>query len=116
MELKTYGVTWQVDQEAISPVDAAIEVAKSYFQERIAQGQPGTACIFYVVSPYGERTTVALDSVINQMDATQLRQVFESEHPVHDLHSWQEEVRFNDTILGYWEWVQHKLEQASHEA
>lgn len=116
MELKNYGVTWQVDQEALTPVGAAIEVAKGYFQDRIAHGHPGTACIFYIEAPDGEKTTVALDSVMSQLDPVQLRQVFETEHPVHTLDNWRAEVQFQDTILGYWEWVQHKLEQASHEA
>lgn len=114
--MQEYNVTWEVTQEGLGPIDAAIQVAKTYFQERIAQGHPGTACIFYVIAPDGERTTVALDSVMSQLDATQLRDVFETEHPAHDMDHWRNDVAFQDTILGYWEWVQHKLEQASHEA
>lgn len=114
--METYDVTWVTTVEAESPVDAALEVAKTYFQERIAHGHPGTACIFYVEDADGDKTTVALDTVMSQLDPVQLRQVFETEHPVHTLDNWRAEVQFQDTILGYWEYVQHKLEQASHEA
>lgn len=114
--MQDYNVTWEVTQEGLGPVDAVIQVAKDYFQERIAQGQPGTACVFYVEGPDGTKTEVALDSVMSQLDATQLRDMFETEHPVHTMDNWRAEVQFQDTILGYWEYVQHKLEQASHEA
>lgn len=76
--MQEYNVAWEVTQDAESPVDAAINVAKSYFQERIAQGQPGTACIFLVTEVGGAQTEVALDSVISQLDPQQLRQVFET--------------------------------------
>lgn len=114
--MNEYNVTWEVTQEGLGPIDAAIQAAKIYFQERIAHGHPGTACIFYVEAPDGTKTEVALDSVMSQLDATQLRQVFETEHPAHDMDQWRDDVACQDTILGYWEWVQHQLEQERNEA
>ena len=32
--------------------------------------------------------------------------------PKHHLSDWQEEVANGDTRLGYWEWVQHREEEA----
>ena len=114
--METYEVSWEITAEAETPLEAAFDVAKNYFQDRIAQGQPGSACAFHVVDADGNKTTVVLDNAILELDPVQLRQVFETEHPAHDMDQWRNDVAFQDTILGYWEWVQHKLEQASHEA
>lgn len=32
------------------------------------------------------------------------------EHPDHPMREWQGQVAMNDTRLGYWEWVQHRLQ------
>ena len=33
------------------------------------------------------------------------------EHPRYEKWEWKAEVSNDDTILGYWEWVQHRLEE-----
>jgi len=32
------------------------------------------------------------------------------EHPEHSLEDWRYEVANDDTRLGYWEWVAHRIE------
>lgn len=46
--MNSYRVTWEVDVEAESPEDAARQVAKTYFQDRIANGEVDTSCVFDV--------------------------------------------------------------------
>ena len=44
--LKTHRVTWHIDVEAADALEAVRKVACENFQARIAQGRPGTACVF----------------------------------------------------------------------
>ena len=44
--LKTHRVTWYIDVEAADALEAVRKVASENFQARIAQGRPGTACVF----------------------------------------------------------------------
>ena len=44
--LKTHRVTWYTDVEAADALEAVRKVACENFQARIAQGRPGTACVF----------------------------------------------------------------------
>ena len=44
--LKTHRVTWYIDVEAADALEAVRKVACDNFQARIAQGRPGTACVF----------------------------------------------------------------------
>ena len=44
--LKTHRVTWHIDVEAADALEAVRKVACENFQPRIAQGRPGTACVF----------------------------------------------------------------------
>lgn len=46
--MKSYVVTWAVNVEAAAPEAAAKLVAAAYFQDRIAAGEPDTACVFLV--------------------------------------------------------------------
>ena len=41
-----------------------------------------------------------------------LEQLYAPEHPEHTRGDWIEEVAANNTIIGYWEWLLHKLEEA----
>ena len=43
---KTHRVTWYTDVEAADALEAVRKVACDNFQPRIAQGRPGTACVF----------------------------------------------------------------------
>ena len=44
--MPTFKLTWTIDAEGTDALDAASRVATDYFQTRIAQGRPGTACVF----------------------------------------------------------------------
>ncbi len=44
--LKTHRVTWYTDVEAADALEAVRKVACENFLPRIAQGRPGTACVF----------------------------------------------------------------------
>ena len=44
--MPTFKLTWTIDAEGTDALDAARRVATDYFQARIAQGRPGTACVF----------------------------------------------------------------------
>ena len=46
--MKQFLVTWTVDVEAAAPEAAAKLAAETYFQDRIAAGEPDTACVFAV--------------------------------------------------------------------
>lgn len=46
--MKTYRVTWEVDVEAETPQEAAKLAAQTYFQDRIANGEAETSCVFEV--------------------------------------------------------------------
>jgi hypothetical protein len=64
MEEKTMGpyiVTWTMYSENPGDhKDAALEVAERYFQERIAAGEPDTACTFVVTNSKGESRQIDL--------------------------------------------------------
>ena len=34
-----------------------------------------------------------------------------STHPDYSIDDWQLEVADKDTVLGYWDWAQHKWEE-----
>ena len=36
-------------------------------------------------------------------------------HPDHPTHDWRQEVANNETRLGYWEWVEGKLNDRAKE-
>lgn len=50
------------------------------------------------------------------LDETQLRIAFGDEHPDFPRDDWRYEVGNNDTVLGYWEWVEHQVESAADDA
>lgn len=102
---KEYTVVWTVDEWASSPEAAALKVAKTYFQDRIARGENGSACLFTV-----DGDEISLDYVIPEMTPKQLAEVFgHCEHPSHTREQWREGVADGDTLSGYWEWVKHRL-------
>lgn len=46
--------------------------------------------------------------------ADQLREKYSlqgDEHPQHSKQDWRSEVAFGDTLRGYWEWVEAKIEE-----
>lgn len=50
------------------------------------------------------------------LDEAQLRIAFGDEHPDFPRDDWRYEVGNNDTVLGYWEWVEHQVESAADDA
>lgn len=44
--LKTHRVTWYIDVEAADALEAVRKAASENFQTRLAEGLPGTACVF----------------------------------------------------------------------
>lgn len=58
---RTLKVTWSVDIEIEgSHAEAAQEAANRFFQERIAAGEPDTACVFTVTGEDGVEVVVDL--------------------------------------------------------
>jgi hypothetical protein len=55
-----YVVSWTVDTDAETPQQAAQLVAIKYFQNRIAAGDPYTACVFNVVDKHSVSVLVDL--------------------------------------------------------
>ena len=59
--LKTHRVTWYIDVEAADALEAVRKVAAENFQTRIAQGRPGTACVFVCREDHeGQAVTIDL--------------------------------------------------------
>lgn len=102
---KEYTVVWTVDEWASSREAAALKVAKKYFQDRIARGENGTACVF-TVDGHG----ISLDYYMASLTPEQLAEHFtHDEHPSHTRLEWRGEVENDNTLLGYWAWVKHEL-------
>ena len=59
--LKTHRVTWYIDVEAADALEAVRKVACDNFQPRIAQGRPGTACVFVCSCEDHEGQAVTID-------------------------------------------------------
>lgn len=109
--MPNYVVKWQVDAVADSAIEAALHVAATYFQERIQQGHPDTACVFEVSrADTNTHNTIDLSTVQYELNAEQLRKMYgETDHPGYRKSEWIREVENEYTLLGYWEWVVHKL-------
>ncbi|WP_225776428.1 hypothetical protein [Pseudomonas sp. Marseille-Q5115] len=57
----TYTVRWELTvEDARSPQEAAKHAAQGYFQDRIAGGQPDTACVFEVIDKAGACISIDL--------------------------------------------------------
>lgn len=120
-ELKSFRVIWQIDTEASNAVQAAMQVAKDSFLPYIARGSVGSACVFEVQEqqfqvatgkiPAGELTLIDLSTVADQLDPEGLRELYGVDgHPIWQWADWRDDVANEDTELGYWAWLQHKIE------
>lgn len=58
--MPTFKLTWTIDAEGTDALDAARRVATDYFQARIAQGHPDTACVFQLTDHEGQAVTIDL--------------------------------------------------------
>lgn len=59
--LKTHRVTWYIDVEAADALEAVRKAAAENFQARIAEGRPGTACVFVCREDHeGQAVTIDL--------------------------------------------------------
>lgn len=104
-----FNVSWSVDMLAGSAEEAAVKVAMQYFQPRIAQGESGSACVFYVTNSKSLVCKVDLASYVQQIPAEQLDSIFGYEHPSYLRETWRDLVQECETVSGYWTWVQHQL-------
>ena len=60
-----------------------------------------------------DRLSLALKEATNfNTELAHLEMIHAPEHPEHTRGDWIEEVAANNTIIGYWEWLLHKLEEA----
>lgn len=60
-------VTWTTyTEDADNAVDAAKLTAQKYFQSRIAQGEPDTACVFIVTDSKGKSVKIDLAAIAAQ--------------------------------------------------
>lgn len=52
--------------------------------------------------------------ILKSMDACELSKQYgyHGEHGEHPRADWKAEVASNDTQLGYWEWLEARLEEA----
>lgn len=100
-----YTVSWKVEEYADSPEEAALKVAKEYFQPRIAHGVPGTACVFTIDS-----IDYPIDRILPDLSPQDMANHFDhNEHPGYPRRNWRDEVERDHTLLGYWAWVSHEL-------
>ena len=60
--MPTFKLTWTIDAEGTDALDAARRVATDYFQARIAQGHPDTACVFQLTDHEGQAVTIDLSA------------------------------------------------------
>lgn len=59
--MATHRVIWEVDVDVTGDHLAAVQaVAKLYFAKHIAAGEPGSGCVFTVITPKGKRELVDL--------------------------------------------------------
>lgn len=60
-----------------------------------------------------DRLSLALkEATDSNTELTHLEMIHAPEHPEHTRGDWIEEVAANNTIIGYWEWLLHRLEEA----
>lgn len=112
--MKGYTVRWEINVSAESAVDAAIEVASDYFQPRIQQGKPETACVFHVEEDREPHDSAMIDlsKLAGTLTALQLKKMFGNfEHPDYQQYQWRAAIDREDTLLGYWDWVAHELKE-----
>lgn len=114
--MSNFKVIWQVDQEAETPAAAALAVAREYFQERIARGLVGSSCCFDVIEEGANLPPFVVDlSEADQgLTGPELQEMYGMEgHPRYHWTYWRSEVGEQQTVLGYWDWVQHAIDAQS---
>lgn len=106
-------VRWEINVFAETAVDAAIETASDYFQQRIQQGRPETACVFNVEQEGkpDDSEMVDLSKLAGTLTALQLKKMFNIEHPDYQLYQWRAAVDREDTVLGYWDWLASEIKE-----
>ena len=55
-------------------------------------------------------TLLQLDRELNA-DMLRLKYDTWGSHPIHPVEDWQHEVSNDETRLGYWEWVESRLDE-----
>jgi hypothetical protein len=114
-----FTITWEVNTYADTPYLAAQKVADLYFQDRIARGEPDTACVFEVTTSDGTVIEVDLGSDL-RLSREQLQEKYEAHdsgwgsHPNYTRQDWKYAVANDDSLSGYWEWVYYCVQEAAH--
>lgn len=108
-----YTVRWEINVHAESAVDAAIETASDYFQQRIQQGRPETACVFNVEQQGkpDDSEQIDLSKLAGTLTPLQIKKMFNIEHPDYPLYQWRAAVDREDTVLGYWDWLANEIKE-----
>lgn len=111
--MSQYRVTWTIDVDAVSPVEAAKAVAEAHFSQSIAMGNPDSLCHFTVEDvEMGESSNVDLsEGGLSVISSGELADLFEEtgEHPWYARSMWRAAVASEDTTSGYWSWAFHQL-------
>lgn len=94
--MNEYIVEWVIEITADTPEQAAIAAL------RIQRDPTSMATVFDVRDDSG---------IAHRVDLVDERCATWDEHPVFLVSDWQYEVRNDDTRLGYWEWVNKKLQE-----
>ncbi|MFW9103970.1 MULTISPECIES: hypothetical protein [unclassified Pseudomonas] len=67
--MAVHRVIWEMDVDVTGgPLAAAQAVAKQYFAKHVANGEPGSACVFTVIDPKGKRALVDLAPSLSDLE------------------------------------------------
>jgi len=98
-------VTSMTADELNVAIGVSREIAKEMYQR----------CLFgWPKDPESEKVENETDAD-HSPEALSNRYGVWGEHEHHLRCEWKEEVRNDDTTLGYWEWVSHRIEEGLHD-
>lgn len=114
-----FSVVLKADHFTSTHLEAALEFAQTYLIPRLAQGGaisgPGgqdDAVLLVVEDMAGNVEAIDLRNLDIDLDAQQLSELYgEDCHPRYTLSDWREAVDNEDTMLGYWAWVEARIEE-----
>jgi len=67
--MAVHRVIWEMDVDVTGgPREAVEAVAKRYFGKHVANGEPGSACVFTVIDPKGKRALVDLAPSLSDLE------------------------------------------------
>lgn len=89
--------------------------------ERLAviEADPAVAHIDHVLPEGLKDLVVAIATIDDDLTAEQLDDRYNpeggGEHPMHPRTDWRYEVANEDTLVGYWDWVAHKIAEDAND-